>query len=166
MFLCFCLLWLTTKALAQSVPKAKSTTINVVKKTFPLKGNLVTVTDWYGIGNWYMENYWASNKTGIAEQIGAKVFEQVKKNGDENKWSFVFKERLDTSGNDITPTKFKKLKLYQISKFTNTVNGEEFDEIVILRVPYKENKNIFPDSDWSSDIYFILKASEVTLLKK
>jgi hypothetical protein len=154
---------LAFNSIAQKVNTVKSATNNskVVKKTFPVKGKLVTVNDWNGIGNLYMNNYWVSNKNTIINQIGAAEFEMVKANSDENKWPNEFRERFDESGNDNTAERFKNLKLYQIAAFTNTVNGRKFDDMIILRVPFSENKNALPKSNWESDVYFILKASSV-----
>ena len=148
---------------AQKVaPARKSTNSKIVRNSFPVKGKLVTVNDWGGIGNLYIANYWISNKAAIVSQLGTKEFEQVKLNGDENKWPNVFKERLDANDKDITAEKFKDLKLYKIATFTNTINGKKFNEMVILRVSRSENAKVFSDSDWFSDIYFLLKASSVT----
>ena len=160
--LIFTLTLITLNSIAQKVSKVKkANSSKVAIKTFPVKGVSVTVTDWGSIGNWYMDNYWVSNKAAIVSQIGTTEFEDVKLNGDENKWPNVFKERLDKNSNDITAEKFKDLKLVQIAKFTNTVNGKKFDEMVILRVSRNDNANLFQDSDWFGNIYFVIKASAV-----
>ncbi len=102
------LTFLTLNSNAQKTTKVKSVSDNTkeIKKKFPVKGKSVTVTNWSGIGNWYMENYWVDNKAAIVSQIGTEEFEFVKNNGDENKWPDVFKERLDANDNDITAEKF------------------------------------------------------------
>jgi hypothetical protein len=149
---------LTTTTFSQATKKA------VVSKAtgFPVKGNLVQIINWDGLGNWYMPNYWVGNKKAIVSQIGAKEFELIKKNCDERVWPNIFKERTDADGNNISSEKFKNLKTYQIARFTNTnVKGEKFNEMVILRVPVKENKAVLNDEEWTNDIYFIINAANV-----
>ena len=160
--LCMPVILLSFNSIAQKVNKVKSAGSNSkAAKIFPVKGKLVTVKDWNGIGNLYMNNYWVSNKNAIINQIGAAEFELVKNKSDEEKWPNEFRERFDESGNDNTAERFKTLKLYQIAAFTNTVNGRKFDDMIILRVPFRENKNALPKSNWESDVYIILKASSV-----
>ena len=123
---------------------------------------MVTVNDWSEIGNWYIAKFWSSNKAAIVSQIGSEEFEAVTQNGDENAWPNVFRERVDENDNDISAEKFKDLKLYKIATFSNIINGENFGDMVILRVSRNENDTIFLDTDWFGDIYFVLKASSIT----
>lgn len=136
-------------------------------RQYPVKGNLVKVKDWGSRALMILsDNYFAATQDSIIFQVGQQEFDELKSRCSASGWP----KGLYVSGvSDEEAAAFYKklngLKMYQIAAYTHVYNGMTFDRQVILRIPYEENKGWDPEVKWVGNVYFILKESDVEMLK-
>lgn len=127
----------------------------------------VTVTDsWKSKSFLLVEDFWENKKEPIESQLGAGSMEIIKKysywknipaqmnifNGSKKTGITELAERLD------------RLKVYKIATFRHIYQGIDWGELVILEVPYDENKDWDPAAKWDI-VYFIVKAEAIKVIQ-
>lgn len=134
---------------------------------FPVKGELVTVTDW-GSRSLYIlsDKYFSATRDSIVSQIGEAEFEEMKNKCSVSGWPEGFyKANLNEEEDKAFDVELNKLKMYMIAAYTHIYNGNTFDRYVILRVPFEENVNWSPPMKWDVNVYFLLKEKDVKLIR-
>ena len=135
--------------------------------SFPVKGQLVKVTDWgsrsiYILGG----NFFLETKDSIVAQVGEQEFDEMTKKCSSGDWpKGLYKPDLGDEEDKAFDTSLNKLKMYRIATYTHIYNGITFERHVILRVPYEENKNWDKTVEWEENVYFLLKEKDVESLK-
>jgi hypothetical protein len=128
-----------------------------------VKGKLVKVNQWNSRGIFLFDTYFAETKDDIIKQTGEAEFEQIKSHCGASAWPPEMNDM--ESPDSVADAKMNKLKMYQVASFQHKYNGNVFDREVILRVPYEENKDWDANAKWEGNIYFILKESDVEVIK-
>jgi len=134
---------------------------------YPVKGNLVKVKDWGSRALMILsDNYFAATQDSIIFQVGQQEFDELKPRCSASGWpKGLYVSGLSEEEDAAFDNRLNGLKMYQIASYTHVYNGKTFDRHVILRVPYEENKNWDQEVKWVGNVYFLLKETDVELLK-
>lgn len=116
---------------------------------FPVKGEVVKVTEWGGLSVYIMGTFFNETKGDIIAKIGEQEFNVMKEHCTEKGWPEGFYD----SENE---TERNSLKMYRIAAYTHKFNGQSFREYAIIRIPYAENKSWKPDVKWEGNLYFLV----------
>ncbi len=135
--------------------------------SFPVKGQLVKVTDWGSRSIYILSgNFFLETKDSIVAQVGEEEFNEIRDKCSSGDWpKGLYKPDLSDEEDKAFDDRLNKLKMYRIATFTHIYNGITFERHVILRVPYEENKNWDKSVQWEGNVYFLLKEIDVEILK-
>jgi hypothetical protein len=166
-FLLLLTLALTTYAQKKRTvkPRKPATAVPVLKG--PAPGDSVKPTSYGGVGVFITPSYFKETEKGLIKKIGAAKLEDVKAKCSSSGWPegfFAVDYSASEEEQQKTYQKMNELKMYALTTYTHIYNGRKFGEIMIVQIPYEENKNWKPEMKWEGDLYLLIPLADIKKL--